>query len=452
MIPLVASVLCAALILYLVRGLDRQGTSKALWIPVIYLLIAGSRPVSAWLGMAPSNASWSDYAEGSPLDRMVFLMLIVAGSVVLARRKLAWGRLLADNKWIVVYFVFCLISAAWSDVPFVLAKRWIKDLGNPIMALVILTDPRAYDAIGVALRRVAVLLIPISVLFVRWIPALGRQFHVDGTMMHVGVGSQKNDLGLLCLVVGIFLFWELLRRRQGRGDTSLSRLKIALVAAMTGWLLYMSDSQTSVVCLFVGIVVMYLFSRKGVARHPYGFLTIGAVMVLSAWALEETLQIRAMVFEALGRNPTLTNRTEIWEAVLSLAVNPWVGAGFMTFWTGSRLDELWGLIGAPINQAHNGYIEQYLNLGYIGVAFILIIVLNAFRSIARHFQTDRIAAALRLCLLVVALLYNYTEASFYGTNLMWVLLLVTCIDVSGLRVVAQPARPRGAPATARLAR
>jgi hypothetical protein len=44
----------------------------------------------------------------------------------------------------------------------VLMKRWVKDLGNPIMALVILTERRPYEAVGVVLRRLTFLLRPLS--------------------------------------------------------------------------------------------------------------------------------------------------------------------------------------------------------------------------------------------------------------------------------------------------
>ena len=55
-----------------------------------------------------------------------------------------------------------------------LVKRWIKDLGNPIMALVILTERRPYEALGITLRRLSFLLLPLSVVFVRYFPELGR--------------------------------------------------------------------------------------------------------------------------------------------------------------------------------------------------------------------------------------------------------------------------------------
>ena len=188
--------------------------SSALWVPLAWMFLAGSRWVSSWLNVAPSLESANDYAEGSPVDRAVFFTLIVAGIVILARRKIDWQKLLLNNKWIVLYLLYCLASMAWSDDPTVLMKRWVKDLGNPIMALVILTERRPYEAVGVVLRRLTFLLLPLSVLFIRYYPELGRAFKADGSPMFTGVGHQKNDLGLMCLMAGIYVFWELLQRRD----------------------------------------------------------------------------------------------------------------------------------------------------------------------------------------------------------------------------------------------
>ena len=101
----------------------------------------------------------------------------------------------------------------------------------------------------------------------------------------------------------------------------------------------------------------------------------------------------------------------------------------MSFWTGARLEQAWGLLGLRINQAHNGYIEQYLNLGFIGVAFIVVMLLTGLLRVHRHLRIDPPAGMLRLCLISVAAIYNYTEAAFYGLNNMWILLLLACLEV-----------------------
>jgi hypothetical protein len=485
--PTLAAVVCMLFIFYLFWTDFRRpdSPSNALWVPLVWMFLAGSRFASQWLNLGPSFASANDYAEGSPIDAAVFFALIMAGILILARRKIDWQKLLLNNMWISLYLLYCLASMTWSDDPTLLMKRWVKDLGNPIMALVILTERRPYEAVGVVLRRLAFLMLPLSVLFIKYYPELGRAYKVSGAPMFTGVGHQKNDLGLMCLLAGIYAFWELntLLRRQLRLGMSIrfpwARPSIAglpfgrkvrrrqrwirlghraemllleqadralvekedthpafirqhkiVAVVMTGmlvWLLSMSDSQTSFVCLVVAVLLLLLGRTPFMARRPammFGVLLCAVV----AWPLAGMLNLEELALTFLGRDPTLTNRTVIWQTLATFAVNPIVGAGFMSFWTGARLEEVWKLFGT-INQAHNGYLEQYLNLGYIGVAFITVIVLSGLLRVRRHLSEDPAGGMLRLCFIVTALLYNYSEASFYGINNMWMLLLLGCLEV-----------------------
>ena len=360
-----------------------------------------------------------------------FFALIVAGIMILARRKIDWQRLLLNNKWIILYFLYCLASMAWSDEPAILMKRWVKDLGNPIMALVILTERRPYEAVGAVLRRLAFLMLPLSVLFIKYYPELGRAYHADGSPMFTGVGHQKNDLGSMCLLAGIYVFWELLQRREKTHPAFTRQHKIAAVVltGMLAWLLHMSDSQTSFVCLVAAVLLLLLGRMPFMARSPGRIFGVLFCAVLAIWLLDEVLHVKEFALSLLGRNPTLTSRTDIWRTLKGFEVNPIVGAGFMSFWSGARLEEVWRLVGVRINQAHNGYLEQYLNLGYIGVAFIAVIVLSGLLRVRRHLSVDPAAGMLRLCFIVSAVLYNYTEASFYGLNNMWMLLLLGCLEV-----------------------
>ena len=71
---LVATVACIAAILGLFF-LDRESrapTSKALWLPVIWFLIIGSRPVSDWFQTSTGNALATQLAEGSPADAALY--------------------------------------------------------------------------------------------------------------------------------------------------------------------------------------------------------------------------------------------------------------------------------------------------------------------------------------------------------------------------------------------
>lgn len=407
------------------------------------MFLAGSRYASSWLNLSPPSGEAN--AEGSPLDRAVFFMLIAAGIWVLSKRKVDWGQLLNLNKWIVLYYIYCLLSIVWSDDSFIALKRWVKDLGNPIMALVILTEQRNFVSIEVILRRLAYLLLPLSVLFVKYYPALGRAYHQDGSPMYTGVGHQKNDLGQMCLITGIYFSWIFLRGRNGESklDTRDTITGLMLVVMLV-WLLLKSDSKTSVACLVASVGILVVGRFPFLVQKPSRLVDLGLLSALFFYVLESTLHVKDFIFKLLGRDPTLTGRTQIWEMLREYEANPIIGAGFMSFWTGDRREAILKNLGAEITQAHNGYLEQYLNLGYIGVILIGFILLSGLIKVRRQLAVNYKSAILKLCIIVSAILYNYTEASFYGINNMWPLLLLAVFEVpEGPEAIKTETNPKG---------
>jgi O-antigen ligase len=441
----VAAVLCLSVVAFLYwRDLSKRDRDPISWAPFVWMFIAGTRFVSSWLtlGSAPTVEA---YAEGSPLDRTVFFALIVWGVVVLARRDIDWWQLVSGNKWLIAYFLYCLISMAWTDEPAILVKRWLKDLGNPIMVLVLLTERSPYEAIVTTMRRLAFFVMPVSVLFIRYYPEFGRSYGYGGGVMYSGVADNKNNLGLTCLITGICYVWTHLFKRD-------LRMYDIATGGMLVWLLYQSNSKTSETCLVISIAILVASTLSPIARKPTRIVTVTLVAALAYVAADSLFNIRDNVLGMLGRDATFTNRTELWAVVRGLQKNVVVGTGFMSFWTGDRMAAVWKALGAGVNQAHNGYLEQYLNLGYVGVAFIFAVALSALFMILKQLKTDFAAGVLRLCVLTAAMLYNYTEASFYGINLMWMLFLVACVDLPLAQVQATALLPavlriRGKPAS-----
>src|ERR1700676_2826498 len=116
-------------------------TSKGLWLPVIWLWIAGSRTVSVWFGIGDySTGTLASTLDGSPMDAVIFEALIIAGVIVLCRRKNRAMTLLKASGPVLAYFLYCLISTAWSPIHGPAFKRWIKDVGDLVMVLVIVTE------------------------------------------------------------------------------------------------------------------------------------------------------------------------------------------------------------------------------------------------------------------------------------------------------------------------
>jgi exopolysaccharide production protein ExoQ len=143
----------------------------------------------------------------------------------------------------------------------------------------------------------------------------------------------------------------------------------------------------------------------------------------------------------------LTDRTLVWADALALQDNPLLGAGFESFWLGPRLEALGAKWWWQPAQAHNGYLETYLNLGIVGVMLLAGVLVATFRKINAALFVDFDFARLRLGLLFAILAFNFTEAAFRGLHLVWTLFYIIALDCRKprLRTRMRPAargRPR----------
>src|SRR2546430_4114573 len=182
----------------------KSRVSAALWIAVVWLWISASRPMSQWFGVAPVMQSPDQYLEGSPLDRLVSATLLAAGLTVLLARGGRTRTFLQMNGPLLAFFSYCVLSILWSDYPFVAFKRWTKALGNLVMVLIVLTETDRSAAVKRLLVRSGFLLVPLSVLLIKYYPDLGRGYTPWNWMpYYIGVAGDKNGLGVVCMVFGL---------------------------------------------------------------------------------------------------------------------------------------------------------------------------------------------------------------------------------------------------------
>lgn len=413
--------------------LDQDGAevSKALWIPLIWLLIASSRPISEWLGAPAGSAA---YVEGSPLDRNVLTLLLICGLFVLSTRMKQVRAILHANAPIVTFFIYCGLSLLWSDFPFVVLKRWFRSVGDVVMILVIVTEPSWTDALKRVLMRIGFVLIPLSILFIKFYPSLGRRYSVGGAPQWTGVGCDKNALGMLCMILGVSLLWRGITTYLHRGDEYRTRqlVTMSILFAMVLYLVLAVDSQTALACFLMASVLIIVTALGPTFRKPLlvSFLVAGMLTVSFCVLF---LGIGGGALSSLGRDASLTGRTDVWETVLPFATNPWVGAGFENFWIGERLESFKRLGLAGLNQAHNGYIEIYLNIGWVGIILLGIIIITGYRNIMEGLRTSPETSRLKLAFFFICLVYNFTEASFKMMSPVWMMFLWAAMAVPNVR-------------------
>lgn len=429
--PAIAAVIFSVgvLAMFVLDRERRARNSKALWIPVIWVSLNGSRMVSQWLGIGSPILTADQALDGNPLDRVILAGLIVAGMVVLLGRTREVGKLLRSNRAIVVFISYCALSILWSDYPDVAFKRWTKAAGDLVMVLVVLTDPDRSAAVKRFLASIGFLLLPASVLFIKYFPSLGQMYGgmEQKNVLYSGVAIGKNSLGQICLVAGIACSWRLIEAYRGRdGARRVGPLIVqGALLAMVLWLLSKADSATSLACFVLASGVMAVSSssvlvRKGALVH----LLVVTVICVAFLAL-----FLGFGAEFVGRSATLTGRTGLWADLLRVSAHPLFGAGFESFWLGARLEELWGIYWWRPNEAHNGYLEVFLNLGWIGVALLAVLIAIGYRNVVNRLQSDPDTGGLRLGYFVAGLVYAFTEVAFRVLGPIWIVFLLAIVTV-----------------------
>lgn len=418
--------------LFYCDGKERASVSSAIWIVVAWAVNYGSRSVTEWFKVAEGPIRPESADEGNPVEALISLSLIAAGAIVLLRRGVRLPAVIRANAWLCVFYLFWFTSIFWSDYPLITFKRLFKDMGNVVMVLVILTELEPSEAIKAVCARVAYLCIPLSILLIRYYPDFGRIYtgFSNSESMWVGVATHKNTLGVLAFVGAVFLLWDLLacKKKPRTGTEKFLRRSRIIVLMMCWYILAIANSATALVCGVLGSACLLAFRIPSVKSNParvekFGLGVVAVLLVLDAvFNLKETI-----IVQLLGRDMTLTTRTDIWPILVQLQDHPLLGAGFNSFWTGSRLvmsyEELGGII-----QAHNGYLETYLNGGLVAVGLLMVLLLSAYMGIRKQLMLGAPEGSIRFVVLLMAVIYNNSEASFNKVGLLWLLTLFAILE------------------------
>jgi exopolysaccharide production protein ExoQ len=424
--PQLATLLTLGFIAFLFRSdhAERSGVTRALWIPLLWMLVIMSKPVAVWLQIL-FGIQWG---EAVSVDSIVWATLIIAGARVLAKRGVTVSEVVRNNRMLSAFVLYCLISTLWSDVFFWSFKHWIATLGHPIMALIILTEPDPKKALICLMKRCAYVSIPVSILLLRYYPQWGRSFSFwTGQAQKAGFATEKNSLGLICMVFGFFFVWHALNTvRLGRSNAR--RRELVLCAGflfMIGYLFNGLNCGTALVSLSIGAMTIAMIGLPQVNKRYIGAYLVGAIAI---WLMAEGIfGVSDHVLDFLGKDRTLTQRTEMWPELLRSDINPIFGTGYDSFWQGERLEAIWAKYPWRPNEAHNGYLETYLNLGLVGLLLLTGWIITIYRKCRLDLFRELEIGLFGIGTLIMAIFYNWAEAGFKTLSPVYFLCYVISV-------------------------
>ena len=426
--PVLALLFCTVFVLFLL-WLDHQqdpDVSIASWIPTLWMLVTASKPLGGWL-----LSTGGDLESGSPLDQLFQIACFSLGLLILAWRKFDWLRAVKQHPWVALLLIYMLFSIFWSDILFISFKRWVRELVAVVMAFLLLTERDPRQAMRSLFRRTVYVLIPFSLMLIKYFPLYGVEYgRWSGVQAWIGVTTQKNGLGRLCLISAYFLVWTFFRRWQGRDIPAgpYQTYAEAIVLLITLWLLIGGTGQYSasaIVALAVGLIAFVGLLWMKEQRLELDANTLTTVVSLMILFGTVTVFVGGSTIGTLtstvGRDETLTGRTDVWAELLPVAMrNPVLGAGFGGFWTSSTR-ELY-----RISEGHSGYLDVLLDLGFIGLLLVSLFLLSSCRRAQRELDRDFDWALLWIGYLVMAVVHNMAESSLntFTSHLTAVLLFL----------------------------
>ena len=341
-----------------------------------------------------------------------------------------------------LFYLYFALSVLWSSDPSGSIKRIIKDFGVVFLAGLIFTEKDPLQALRAIYLRCAFLLLPLSVVFVKWFPGYGRAYGSGGEMMFTGVTTQKNSLGEIVMIFTLFLIWDYLETRSATKKLSFTRLPWYLIILLLNgaWLLRLSQSKSSLVCTAVGV---FLCVRSGRLLSKFvSRLTLVAALSLPfvIFFAQRFSEVIAPLLHALGRDLTFTGRSEIWTHITLETVNPIYGYGFWNFWGGPGGMRVNEAMHGVIPNAHNGYVDMYLDGGFIALIILYFMLIVCGHRIGKLLKVGRDPAhfhRIRFAILIALIIFNVSESAFGRMGPIWFTSLILLWNFPAKSMVAK---------------
>jgi O-antigen ligase len=393
-----------------------------LWHTFAFVLLSGAF-IPLWRKM---SLGYIDPGEGDPVQRLFLGVAYLGVGLLILHPRRAWR--VSRHGWLVwVLLGWAMLSTFWSAAPEITLLRSLTALLGALYGLLLAVRYRPEEVLRMLGAALAIVMAA-SLMAVMVIPEwaiMGRPH--EGAWQ--GVLFHKNALGRTA-AFALAVFWVLARAERSYrsllwwggmvaaailvvGSRSVTGLLLALALPLSWW----------------GVQTWRKLPR--LLRPATGAL-ISAVAIPGFFVLPDILE---KVLGFFGRDLTLTGRIPLWLLLIPLALaRPLLGYGYGAFWLGESGPSalIWAVTwDAP--HAHNGYLDMWLEIGLMGVAiaiFMLVLTLARYVTAALQARENPIVQ-FSFWVSMLTILGNMSEAvlleSGLGKALYWVLFAYICL-------------------------
>jgi exopolysaccharide production protein ExoQ len=404
------------------RPIRVRATSFVMWglLPgLLYFATSGHylSSVSIIPGNYEESVDAAATAKGHLALALIWLIIAIVASPYV--KQIARGCM--RNKMVLLLPVLAILSTTWSEKPQDSLRHGCLILLSTLFAIFLINRftsqqlLRLFNLIGVTAAISSIFCI-----------AFAPQYGIGADLAWKGIFGHKNDLGVFM----VFLAMPAVFTNPKSSAGKIARLLylfliitlVALSQSRSGWFV-------ALVAITFSILLLIMERTKGLRRLTFLALTAGLTCA-SMYAISVNF---GSIMQAIGKDPTISSRTDIWKAVLeSIAKRPILGYGYSGFWNGLNgpSEEVITKIGFGISHAHCGYLNVWLQIGLVGLSIILFMLAKALLDALR---IDKFNAATRCwtSFVVLTVAANIDESYLFNhTDLLWIFFVVACIKLA----------------------
>ena len=318
--------------------------------------------------------------------------------------------------WLFVFFVF--VSFLWSVGPDGTFRNGVYGIGCTLVGLYLATRYSLKEQLNILAWTFATIVI-LSVIFAVALPKYGIEGAVHAGALR-GIYGHKNMFGINIVSATVIFFLKAIDAQQ---RSWIFWLLLITSISLNIW----CKSTTSVGTMLIMLILCIVYR---IFRWRYEILVstilVFLIVGIASWLFFFNFIGTDAFFEAIGKDPTLSSRTEIWKQVWeAIQLQPWLGYGSAAFWDGlqgpSKYVEL--AVRAKVAYAHNGFLDILLGIGFIGLSLFLIsFFVTTIRSLVLLRKTNTVEGFWPLLFLSYLIFTNLTEGTLATlTNIFWVL-------------------------------
>ncbi|WP_338581150.1 O-antigen ligase family protein [Pseudomonas sp. MAG733B] len=354
------------------------------------------------LGSASSFGDINKDLEGNVANQICGLITLLVPLFFFIRNKVFLSKTFYRSNFFLLVFIVCVVaSIGWSNDPMLSLKRFIALLSVMFFAGFIAYNyplEKITYMLGCAIGVAAMIGLILAVVMpdVAFLSGGIRDGAFKGVFAEKNAGARLNAIAILLLIPTI---------RQ-RNRWALFCSFFSLIAIL------LAQSATGVALIVSGTLSYWYFLtliRLRINRSQWLFFGCTLAFLLVCLLLYNHL---SWLLEMAGRDPSLTDRTLIWELLAPFIDDQWLkGYGFGAFWASPDADAFirrWGYIG----NAHSGYVETLLNGGAIQLAALILLLAEALLKQYRAVTANQ-AAQFRASALVIIGLFIVTNYVAY---------------------------------------